>query len=710
MNFAPLLCAMVLGALIFSAPVYSAPAEGDVDFDTQIVPILTKAGCNAGACHGAAAGRGGFHLSLLGSDPAADYEAIVHQYEGRRINAAAPSKSLLLAKPTGFLDHGGEVVFEADSAEATRLREWIASGAARGKTRKLTRFQLTPNQSVVELGSKPIMLRAIAAFDDGPLEDVTRDVLFASTDTSAVEIDVNGPTARLKRSGQQIVIARYLDRVLPIEFLVPYDHAVVATDYPSTQNLIDRHVFETLQVLRIPVSPAASDPEFLRRATLDLTGRLPTLEAVNAFCTSVSANKRADLVDALLASDAFTDYWTYRFARALQLHSLPNDKVGVDNYAAWLHEQIKQGRPLNEIANSLLTSTGDSHVVGPANFARMVGDARSQAELVGKVFMGVRLGCANCHNHPLDRWTQDDFHGFAAVFAKLDRGQVVKLSKRGAVTNLRTGEPAIPRIPGRRFLEGNGNHLVKVANSLTASDDRQFARAMVNRLWQAMMGRGLVEPIDDLRETNPPSHPQLLAELAEDFAANGYNLRRTLKLIALSETYVRSHVTKTGNRADDRFYSHAYAKPMLPEVLADAVADVLEADLPSHSRKIRLIDPLEPEATLDLLGRCNRAGGCDEGETKARGLAAQLHVLNGDFINAKLAAPGGRIDRLLAEMRKSGDIIREFYRAGLTLEPNADELLHWTKRLEAGDMKEFRQRVEDFAWAMLISRAFTENR
>lgn len=700
MNFAPLLCAIILGAT----------AEGEVDFDTQIVPILTKAGCNAGACHGAAAGRGGFHLSLLGSDPAADYEAIVHQYEGRRINAAAPSKSLLLAKPTGFLDHGGEVVFDADSAEATRLREWIASGAARGKTRKLTRFELTPNQSVVELDSKPILLRAMAAFDDGPLEDVTCDVLFTPTDTSAVEIDAIGPKAILKRSGQQIVIARYLDRVLPIEFLVPYEHAVVAADYPSPQNFIDRQVFETLHVLRIPVSPAASDSEFLRRVTLDLTGRLPTFEAVNAFCNSVSVNKRADLVDALLASDAFTDYWTYRFARALQLHSLPNDKVGVDAYAAWLHEQIKQGRPLNEIASSLLTSTGDSHVVGPANFARMVGDARSQAELVGKVFMGVRLGCANCHNHPLDRWTQDDFHGFAAVFAKLDRGQTVKLTEHGAVTNLRTGEAAIPRIPGQRFLQGNGSHLQEVAASLTASDDRQFARAMVNRLWQAMMGRGLVEPIDDMRETNPPSHPQLLAELAEDFATNGYNLRHTLRRIALSEAYGRAHVATSENRADDRFYSHAYAKPMLPEVLADAVADVLETDLPSHSRKIRLIDPLEPEATLDLLGRCNRVGGCDEGETKSRGLAAQLHVLNGDFINTKLTAPGNRIDRLLAEKRSPVEIIGEFYRAGLSREPTADELSRWTAKLDSGEASQFRQRVEDFAWAMLSSRAFAENR
>ena len=342
-----------------------------------------------------------------------------------------------------------------------------------------------------------------------------------------------GPSALVRRSGQQVIIARYLDRVLPIEFLVPYEGNSAALEFPKPRNLIDEQVFETLTTLRIPFSPRASDSEFLRRVTLDLTGRLPSPELAESFPTDASSSKRAVLVDSLLASDAFTDYWTFRFARALQLHSLPNDKVGVAAYATWLREQLRTETPLNDlVASSLLTATGDSHEHGPANFARMVGDARSQAELVGKVFMGVRLGCANCHNHPLDRWTQDDFHGFAAVFAKLDRGQVVKLTGRGDVTNLRTGEPAIPRIPGQRYLQSAGNHLEEVAASLTATDDRQFARAMVNRLWQAMMGRGLIEPIDDMRETNPASHPKLLTHLADDFAGNGYNLRRLLKQIA----------------------------------------------------------------------------------------------------------------------------------------------------------------------------------
>lgn len=700
MTFAPLFCAILLGA----------PLDGEVNFDTHIIPILTKAGCNAGACHGAAAGRGGFNLSLLGSDPAADYDSIVHQYEGRRINLAAPSKSLLLAKPTGFIDHGGEMIFDAESPEAKRIRAWIESGASRGLSRTLTRFDVTPQRTMVELGSAPTSLRATASFDGGPPEDVTTDVLFTATDASAIAFDHNGPSAKLLRSGQHIVIARYLDRVVPIEFLVPFQTQAKQLKYPEPANFIDEEIFAALKALRIPLSSPADDSAFLRRVSLDLTGRLLSVELAERYPNDRSPDKREKLVDELLSSEAFNDYWTYRFARALDMHSLPNDKIGVATYAAWIKEQIRGGTPLNDVAAALLTATGDSHEYGPPNFARMVSDARAQAELVGKVFMGVRLGCANCHNHPLDRWTQDDFHGFAAVFAKLDRGQVVKLTQRGAVTNLRTGEPAVPRIPGLRYLEGDGDGLQETAKALTATNDRQFARAIVNRLWQAMMGRGLVEPIDDMRQTNPPSHPELLRKLTDDFAEHGYNLRRALRQIVLSETYARSAQTTPENAADDRFYSRAYAKPMLPEVLADAVDDVLQSQNDDKDRHIKIIDPLEPAPTLDILGRCNRAGGCADGESRARGLAAQLHILNGEFINAKFARPEHRLTKMLSGATSTAEIIREFYLAGLTREPTNEELQNWSKKLDVGGETKRRERLEDFVWSMLSSKVFTENR
>jgi hypothetical protein len=705
MNIAPLICAMFL----------TGPGDRDLNFDSQIVPILTKAGCNAGACHGAAAGRGGFNLSLLGSDPAADYDSIVHQFEGRRVNLASPAKSLLLAKPTGFLDHGGEVVFDVDSREAKRLRDWIAAGAPRGKPRELTRFEVIPNHLVTERSDNPIPLKAIASFDSGPEEDVTSDVLFTSTDKSAIEIDLTGPSVKISRSGQLIIIARYLDRVVPVEFLVPYSNSQSSTSASASQNLIDREIFGLLKTLRIPVSQPASDAAYLRRVTLDLTGRLPTYELAEAFPKDPALDKRQRLVDALLASEEFNDYWTYRLARSLRLHSLPNDKKGVEAYAAWLREQIQKRTPFSEVASSLLTATGDSHVVGPANFARMVRDPRAHAELVGQVFLGVRLGCANCHNHPLDRWTQDDFHGFAAVFAKLQRDRIVKLVPYGETTNLRTGAAAIPRIPGQQYLSGNSDHRVTIAKWLTKSDDRQFARAVVNRLWQAMMGRGLVEPIDDMRETNPATHPALLAKLAEDFAAHNYDLRHTLRLIALSEAYALSHESLPQNQADNRFYSHAYAKPMPPEVLADAIAEVLDVpngygNKEAGTKALTILDPLDPAPLLDILGRCNRTADCDGDEARSRGLAAELHLLNGDFINQKLTTLGSRVGRMIGKQKSSAEVVREFYLRGLSREPTPGELKNWENRLKSFDEADRQKKIEDFVWSLLCSQSFTENR
>lgn len=703
---------MNLAPILYTVLLCTAP-DSKADFTTQIVPILTKAGCNSGACHGAAAGRGGFHLSLLGSDPAADFEAIVHQFEGRRINLTKPDQSLLLTKPTGYVDHGGETVFDASSGEATMLRRWISDGAMRGEGRRLSHFEVSPRQTVVELGAEPIALRATAIFDNGSPEDVTQYVLFTPVDNAAIELDLRSPAARLKRSGQHIVIARYLDRVVPIELLVPFSPTESALSYPFAKNFIDEEILRCLRTLRIPASPLASDAEFLRRVSLDLTGRLPSIEFAEAFPRDQAPDKRERLVDSLLASESFVEYWTLRLSRALQLHSLPNDKKCAEAYANWIRGELRRNTPLSEFAAALLTATGDSHTVGPANFARMVSDAREHAELAGRFFLGVRLGCANCHNHPLDRWTQDDFHGFAAVFSRLDRNQMVQVLPRGSVTNLRTGEPATPRIPGIKDLVDPADPRRDVAEWLTDSEDRQFARAMVNRLWQAMMGRGLVEPIDDMRETNPPTNPQLLNRLANDFADHHYDLRHTLRLIALSTTYSLGQGTNASNFVDDRFHSHAYSKPLLPEVLADAVADVLGVanelgGQASGTRAQSIVDPREPARTLDLLGRCDDPRNCQSSRVGS-GLATQLHVLSGDFINHKFESIRSTTRQVFERKLNDKQIVQEFYLRALSRQPTKSEILHWTPRIHHLDEVERRRNVEDFVWALLASRAFAEN-
>ena len=366
------------------------------------------------------------------------------------------------------------------------------------------------------------------------------------------------------------------------------------------------------------------------------------------------------------------------------------------------------------MARQLLTATGDSHEIGPANFGRMVSDAREHAELVGQFFLGVQIGCANCHNHPLDRWTQDDYHGLAAIFSKMERGREVRLTTRGSVTNLRTNQPAIPRIPGARDLQGSNDHRQEVAAWLTSNENRYFARTMVNRLWQAMFGRGLVEPTNDLRETNPPTHPELLNQLAEEFATNGYSIRYMLRKISLANTYARDGTVVRGNSLDDRFYSRSYQRPLMPEVLNDAIADVtgVANDFQGHpfgTRAITIIDPLEPIEALDVLGRCSIAKGCNENSSKSGGLPAQLHLLNGDLLNLRLTNPLGRLQRMIAEGNEDNQMVQEFYMRAIARNPTDAESRHWCEHVKDSDAKKRMEKLEDFVWSLLNSSEFLEN-
>jgi hypothetical protein len=699
---------MLLALAIAPAPVWA------VDFDTEIVPVLTRAGCNAGACHGAAAGRGEFRLSLLGGNPAADYQAIVHELEGRRINLAKPDESVLLAKPTSQLPHGGELVLAVDSAGARKLIEWIAAGATRDLSRKLVEFEVDPESFLVEEAGSEVPLRAAAYFSDGSVEDVTEWTVFTAADPASIAMDAQRNHATVLRGGQHVVVARFLDRVVPIELTLPLAKTPTDLADEPRANFIDEEVLKKLALLRLPVAARAEDARYLRRVCLALTGTLPTRDEVEYFLNDRSADKRARLVARLLASEEFVEYWAFRIALLLRIRALPNERDAARVYHDWLREQIRAATPWDEVARELLTATGDSHSVGPANFARSASDARAQAELVSQVFLGARLQCANCHNHPLDRWTQDDYHGLAAVFSRLERGRYVALTARGAVTNLRTGEPAIPKLPGDRFIEASADCRVELAAWLTQPENPYFARAIVNRLWQAMFGRGLVEPVDDLRSTNPATHPDLLDRLAADFVAHGCDLRHTLRLIALSETFQRGEAVKGPDEVDlvdDRFYSQALRRPLEPEVLADAIASVTGvADVygnePIGTRAISLFDPATPAASLDILGRCSRMASC-EGSTTGGGLPARLHRLNGELINSKITASAGRLHQQIEAGASDRDIVNDFYLRALSRWPTDAEQKFWQRELSGIDPTERAQRLEDFVWSLLNCIEFT---
>jgi hypothetical protein len=709
-------------SLILASTILLSAASNDaseplaIDFDTDVVPLLTKHGCNAGACHGAAAGRGGLRLSLFGGNPAFDYRSLVLELEGRRVNLAHPDRSLMLLKATETLSHGGNTRFDDGDPADLLLEAWIAAGAPRSQARRLVSFDVSPARQVVEALETPVSLRGRAAFDDGSSRDVTSWTVFTAEDPSAVEIDPRTGTAVLHRRGRHVVIARYLDRVVPLVLIVPLSETPVDLSHAPRHNVIDDHVLDLLATLRIPPSPQADDAAFLRRATLDLTGRLPNAERVREFSAQTQPDKRARLIDELLASDEFTEYWTWKFATLLRLRPQGGgETAGLLAYHRWLREGLAASVPYDRLVRDLLTAEGDSHVVGPANFYRTVAGPREQAEFASELFLGSRIRCANCHNHPLDRWTQDDYHGLAAIFARVERGQVVKRNTRGEVIHPGTGEAALPRIPGEDFVDVEADGRALLAEWLTSPDNADFARAIVNRLWKSLLGRGLVEPADDLRDTNPATHPELLDVLAHDFVEHGYDLRHTLRLIATSAAYARSAVPTDANRADDRYYSHSLVRPLEPEVLADALSDVLGTstrygDSPLGARAISLIDPGATSDALDILGRCSRAESCETSAAATGGLPRTLHLFNGPLLNDRIAAQDGRLTRLLDSGRTPHEILDDFYVAALGRLPSADETELWTQELaSASNATESRQILEDFLWALCTSREFVTN-
>ena len=730
-HISPVILLLVfLNVVVFSSTLAAqnenvSDSDERISFENDLIPIFTKFGCNAGACHGSAAGRGEFKLSLFGGNPQADYAAIVRQIAGRRVNLIHPEKSLVILKPTAQTRHGGGRVLKEDSEpgdEAVQLlHDWIRQGARFETKRHLKAVDITPKKQIITNLKQTIHLKASAHFSDGTTEDVTRWTVFTPEDTSAIKINPATAIAKLNRRGRHIIIARYLTEVIPIEFIAPLNET---TDISSNTNnvvektdvIIDSEIQKLLSTLRLPVSPNADDATFLRRVTLDLTGRLPTPENVNAFLAETDTKKRETLVNTLLASEEFNVYWTLQLAKLFRVRSRDRNTQGAYAYHHWLSQQLRDGVGYDDIARSVILATGDSHQVGAANFYRTVAGPREQAELMSELFMGARLRCANCHNHPLDRWTQDDYHGLAAIFAKIENEQIVRLKPTGTVIHPVTREKAQLRIPGERFLSADvvdGRR--ELADWLTDPENPYFAKAIVNRLWKTMMGRGLVEPVDDFRSTNPATHPDLLIALADDFIANGYDLRHTLRQIALSNAYARSANAIPQNRTDDRFYSHALKKPLAPEVLADAISDVLGVPdtygaEPKGTRAVALIDPNTRSDALDILGRCSRQTSCETSIGAADGLQRKLHLFNGDLLNARIGVPGSRLDKLIISSTLPMEIVREFYLAALSRHPTHKEQTFWQQHIDV-DVSANAQRaiLEDMVWSLLTCNEFITN-
>lgn len=718
---------------------FTEPAE--ISFRNHVQPVLAKAGCNMGACHGAALGKNGLRLSLRGYDLDFDFHALTRQAAGRRIIPADPARSLLLTKPTGAIPHKGGVRFEVDSPEYRVIANWIAQGAAppRETDPQLERIEIFPAKLLMRPHHAPQFI-VRARYSDGHTEDVTRYAKFTSNAESVGTIDQLG-LFKTVGSGQGSVSAWFASKVVTAPITVPYDHKVamsVYTDSPR-HNLIDHHVLFQLQGLHLPPSPQADDAEFLRRAFLDTIGVLPTAEEAKNFLADKSPNKRDALVDRLLARPEFVDYWSYRWSDLLLVNSEKLKPNAMWAYYRWIRTQVEQNTPWDRFAREILTATGSTLDNGAANFFVLHPDATELMENTAQAFLGMAINCAKCHNHPLEKWTNDQYYALANMFSRVkmkdltgEGNTLVISATEGDLIQPRTGRPQPPAAldAAPLKLEATGDRRVEFAGWLTAPENPYFARAIVNRVWANYMTVGLVEAVDDMRLTNPASNEALLNVLGEYLRQEKYDLKKLMWLIMTSAAYQRSSTILPDNAVDRRYYSRYYPKRMMAEVLLDSISQVtgVPTDFdresgdrrnrnlkgrgemyPTSLRALQLPDSNVYSYFLKSFGRAQRLLTCECERTDEPSMIQVLHLSNGETINEKLAAPSSIAARLHQENKPAAEIIDTAYLGSLTRYPSEKEraklLAEWERTPEA----ERRAWIEDLYWSLLSSKEFLLN-
>ncbi len=716
-------------------------------FSRDIGGILTRRGCNDSACHGGVKGRGGFKLSLDARHPQEDHRWIVEggAYQvlspesaepiRPRVNSKNPEKSLLLQKPTFQIPHGGGSRFTPDSADYAAIRDWVRDGAPVREEEQLRieRIEIFPSYLVLEKGQHRQLL-VTGHLSNGRTEDLTDQVRYETVSPGLVRISPTG-RAEAVDTGETALLVRAPGRVANSRIGVIAD-AVSVVPEVTRNNLIDRHVFAKLRKLRIAPSSLSSDEEFLRRVCLDLTGTLPPPNRAREFLSSTDPAKRDRLIDTLLETPEYIDYWTFRFSDLFRVsYSSTGTPAHSLVYWAWIRNSLTENKPYDQMALERISAQGND---GPSRHFLQNGEASAPQDVMPeemRVFLGYRLDCAQCHHHPFEEWSQDQFWGLAAFFGRLSRTEwtsegaiVVFEDPAGRVPDYeesedtvkvlhpRTGEEASPVFPDGTPLPKQKSFDPRMALAEWIIGQPNFSRTIVNRLWGHMFGRGIVDPVDDFRSTNPPTHPELLDELARDFAENGYDLKRLLGLIAKSRTYQLSAVPNSTNRNDMANYSHRVRRDLDAEILLDAISHVTGVPetfknnwmgtAPRGTRAIHLRVPdLYSSSFLDIYDRPNRAS-IPERKNDAS-LKKALHIMVGSTYQEKIGAPGNRLHRLLKAGTSDGEIIEELYLRALGRFPTDREQSRLEQVVATGDSRE--ETLKDIMWAMITSREFASN-
>lgn len=654
-------------------------------FRNHVQSVLTKAGCNSGACHGAAAGKNGFKLSLRGYDPPADFLAITRQAGGRRIVPSDPGHSLVLLKPSGAIPHKGGLRFKVDSREYRVLAEWIAAGqpAPAPSDPRIERLEIVPEDVMLKKGDQQQLL-VLAHFSDGHTDDVTSWAKFASTNQTVCQVDDVGKL-KVTGNGEGSISAWYLSKTILGTVQVPYENRLPADTFAKAdrRNSIDDLVLVKLERLNIPPSPICSDSEYLRRASLDTIGLLPSVAEARDFLADRRLDKRVRLAERLLTRPEFVDYWSSKWSDLLLVSAARLRPSGVQAFSKWIRKRVAENEPWDRIVQEIVTARGSTLENGAANFYAMHEDPQEMAETVSMAFLGMSIQCAHCHDHPLEKWTNDDYYGMANLFARVrgkdgNDSRIIFVADSGELIQPRTGHPQLPRPLDAAAVSFDStiDRRTVLADWLTNAKNPYFSRSIVNRVWANFMGRGLVEAVDDMRLTNPPSNAPLLTSLADELANGGYDLKALMRKVLTSATYQRASATQPGNEGDERFYSRFYARRLKAEVLLDALSQVtgsptlFKGQRPG-TRALELADSEADSYFLGVFGRPERLITCECERSNEPSMSQVLHLTNGDTLNAKIAASGNRIDHLLAA--DDGTIVEDLYLAALSRLPTPAE-------------------------------------
>lgn len=690
------------------------PADDAIEFTTGILPILTKSGCNSGACHGAAAGRGEFRLSLFGSTPAADHFAIVRHLNSRRVNFASAGKSLLILKPTGDVDHAGGIRFAASSAEADRILHWIKSGAPFGSGRRAVSLKSVPESVVIETG-ETASIRYLVQLSDGSEIDVSNDVAVSNPNSDALRLETEpagGVTLTPNRSGRHLLTVRYPGVVASTEILVPWKDltsaersALPETDPPSE---IDRMMARRFTQMRIVPTPPVEDTQFIHRTSLLLTGRRPLWKDTEAFLSSSDTDKRSRLVEQLLNSPEFLDYWAWQMARQFRTSQARSDKIQ-SGWHAWIRQALQQDIGVFQMIQQMIAANGNPEDQPAAAFYTVARDARQQTEYFSEAFLGLRLRCANCHDHPLDRWTQEDYHGLAAIFARVGRDPVVSDLPRGININPATGQPAAAKLLLSSPIPDSTNSRQQLGEWIRKDGSELIAAHFVNTVWRQLMGQGLVEPSDDHRSTNPPVHPDIARHLATQFAQSGGQLRPLIREICLTLAFQRSAAMNT-RHPGEQFGSSRQPIPLPPEILLDQLTQITQspdAQLEPNQRSICSMVSKEDLATLRTQSGCSN--GC-LAESPAESLSLALEMINGRVFNERIQPDSVIVQKLAGLAADPTLMFRRMYEWTLSRQPNASEIDFWMKQMtrskaerSADDMSDF---LTDAIWTLVTSSEF----